>query len=54
MPGIDPTNLNKVTLHDRPVEPPGGRPPARPLLYVVAGIAAIFAVLFLLEAVGVR
>jgi hypothetical protein len=44
--------VSKIPLHEHPVEPPGGRPPRRPLLYLAIGVLVIFGALFLIDAVG--
>ena len=48
----EPHTVSKVTLHEHPVEPPGGRPPRRPLLYLALGLLAIFGSLFLIDVLG--
>ena len=44
--------VSEIPLHEHPVEPPGGRPPRRPLLYLAIGLLTIFGALFLFDALG--
>jgi hypothetical protein len=49
-------DASKVGLHDHPVEPPGRRPPSKPLVYLgltVLAVVAFLGLLWLLEAFGV-
>ena len=50
-----PTTWKWLTLHDHQVEPPGRRPPRRPLLYfafTLLAIAGFFALLYLIDVLG--
>jgi hypothetical protein len=50
------TTVTKIPLHEHPVEPPGGRPPSNPLVYLAFGLLALAALLgfmWLLDAFGI-
>ena len=48
----EPHTVSKIALHEHPVEPPGGRPPRRPLRYLVLGVLGIFGALYLIDVFG--